>query len=158
MTDPTSSEAPDPTDTNDPTALAVDLRVALRPLWRRFNALRSMSVGKVGILSDLDRFGTLAATELAARERISHQAVAAAVRELEDLGLVVRSADPADRRRTLITLTDAGRDRLTAEHSVGVDWLAEVLAAEFDTAERATLTDAIPLLVRLGLSDVAAPQ
>lgn len=141
----------------DPADLAADLREALRPLWRRFNSLRTLSPGKIGILSHLDRFGALAATELAARERISHQAVATAVRELEELGLVDRDADLADRRRVLIALTDTGRDRLAAERAAGTDWLARALTDELDATERAALAAAVSLLRRLDSPDPVAP-
>lgn len=132
-----------------PSALATDLREVLRPLWRRFNSLRTLSAGKVGILSHLERRGPMAATELAGLERISHQAVATAVRELESLSLVTRSPDPADRRRSLVTLTDDGRERLATERSAGQEWLTQALTEELTAPDRATLAAAIPLLRRL---------
>ena len=137
------------TDRSTPAALATDLREALRPLWRRFNSLRTLSPGKIGILSDLERLGPLTATDLAARERISHQAVATAVRELEEPGLITRSPDPADRRRSLVTLTDTGRERLATERAAGQEWLTQALADELTDRDRATLAAAIPLLRRL---------
>ncbi|MBS7548928.1 winged helix DNA-binding protein [Dietzia sp. Marseille-Q0999] len=106
-------------------------------------------MGKVGILFHLEQRGPLAATDLAGLERISHQAVANAVRELQDFGFVSRSPDPADGRRTLVSLTDAGRERLTAERAAGQDWLVDAVAGQLDADERATLAAAIPLLRRL---------
>lgn len=41
-------------------------------------------------------------------------AVSRQVQQMAELGLVERTADPADRRATLITLTDAGREALEA--------------------------------------------
>lgn len=147
MTDQTHPAAsPDPTD---PSALATDLREALRPLWRRLGEHRTLSMGKVGILSRLDRHGALTATVLAAHERISHQAVAGAVRELEEMGLVSRSPDPADGRRVLITLTDSGRTRLVSERSAGQEWLVHAVTDELSESERATLAAAVPLIGRL---------
>ena len=134
---------------NDPTALAADLREALRPLWRRLTAHRTLSPGKIGILARLDHGGAMAATDLAALERISHQAIANAARELEEMSLVSRSPDPDDRRRTLVTLTDRGRERLADERAAGQDWLVRAVAEELDPAERATLAAAVPLLLRL---------
>lgn len=145
----------EPTDPTDATGLAAELREALRPLWRRFNAHRTLSMGKTGILSHLDQRGALAATDLAGLERISHQAVATAVRELEEMGLVSRSPDPADGRRTLVAVTEDGRRRLLTERSAGQDWLAHAVADELDDAERATLAAAVPLLRRL---DSEAPR
>ncbi|MCT2274486.1 MarR family winged helix-turn-helix transcriptional regulator [Dietzia cinnamea] len=155
MPDPTDPEraAPDnPGDapaTPDAATLAADLREALRPLWRRLSAHKTLSMGKTGILFRLEQRGYLTATDLAGLERISHQAVANAVRELQDLGLVSRSPDPSDGRRTLLALTEAGRDRLTAERAAGQDWLVDAVAGQLHADERATLAAAIPLLRRL---------
>ena len=148
---PGSSTAPSGSSAapGSPADLAAELREALRPLWRRFNALRTLSHGKVGILSRLELRGPLAATDLAGLERISHQAVANAVRELTDLGLVSRSPDPEDGRRTLVRLTDAGRTRLHSERQAGQGWLAHSIEDHLDDAERAALAAAIPLLRRL---------
>lgn len=152
--DPASSDpaASDPAP-SDPTALAADLREALRPLLRRFKEHRTLSMGKIGIMVRLEQGGQLAATDLAGLERISHQAVATAVRELEEAGLVSRAPDPDDRRRALIDLTPAGRDRLAAERSAGQDWLAHAVATHLDAAERATLAAAVPLLHSLDTAD-----
>lgn len=151
-TDPDRAAPENPSNapaTPDAATLATDLREALRPLWRRLRAHKTLSMGKTGILNHLEQRGPLAATDLAGLERISHQAVANAVRELQDLGLVSRSPDPADGRRTLVSLTDAGRERLTAERAAGQDWLVDAVAGQLDADERATLAAAIRLLRRL---------
>lgn len=137
----------------DPAALAYDLREALRPLWRRLNAYTSLSPGKISILYHLEQDGPLAATDLAAAVRVSHQAIALAGKDLESLGLVDRAPDPADRRRTLLSLTDEGRARLAAERSSGQAWLRTAIREELDAAERATLAAALPLLRRLDSRD-----
>lgn len=139
----------------DSTTLAADLREALRPLWRHLNAHRTLSMGKVGILSRLEQRGPMAATDLAPLERISHQAVANAAGELEKMGLVSRTPDPGDRRRTLVALTDAGRERLSTERLAGQDWLAHAVAEQLDDADRAALATAVPLLLRL---DIEVPR
>lgn len=150
MNDPT-----DLTERAEATALAAELREALRPLWRRFREHRTLSMGKAGILARLDQYGALTATDLAAHERISHQAVANAVRELAELGLVSRSPDPQDGRRMRITLTDSGYDCLLSERAAGQEWLVHAVADELDESERATLAAAVPLLRRL---DVGASR
>lgn len=137
--------------------LAAELREALRPLWRRFSSHRTLSQAKIGILSHLDRRGPLAAADLAGLERISHQAVATAVRELEDLALVSRSPDPSDGRRVLVQLTDAGRSQLHEERAAGQDWLTRSIADHLSEADRATLAAAIPLLRRLDADTADSP-
>ncbi|MFD1715566.1 MarR family winged helix-turn-helix transcriptional regulator [Amnibacterium flavum] len=51
------------------------------------------------------------------------------VRRLENDGLVERSADPSDRRATLISLTPAGEEAARGVYALGDRMIAEVLEA-----------------------------
>ncbi len=53
-------------------------------------------------------FGTTRVTELADRAQITQQAMGKTLKELEKLGYLERSIDPADRRARAITITDKG--------------------------------------------------
>ncbi|MDC4232412.1 MarR family transcriptional regulator [Actinomyces sp. B33] len=80
--------------------------------------------------------------------RIQHITIGAASRlvdRLETDGLVDRHHDPADRRATLLTLTDAGRHRLAVSSAVVARALTDLLAP-FTADEIDSLT---PLLARL---------
>ena len=57
----------------------------------------------------LARDGPLGVTEVADRLRQSHPLVLTWVRQLRQLGLIQTSGDPHDGRRTVLSLTDAGR-------------------------------------------------
>lgn len=63
----------------------------------------------VSTLIALDEHGPLGVTELAGRLRQSHPLVIVWIRELSRLSLVEQVDDPADRRRTVVRLTGAGR-------------------------------------------------
>ena len=130
-------------------ATAQVLREALRPIWRQLTAGRSISVGKIGVLAYLSKHGQTSASTLAAAEKISPQAIANAVRELESLGLVVRTPDEQDRRRIWIELTDAGRERLAQERSQGLDWLEQAIAERLTDEEKKTLDSVVPILRKL---------
>lgn len=67
---------------------------------------------------------------------------------LEQRGLVRRSPDPADGRRSILEITDEGRAVLDERRSASVHRLGAVLD-EFTAQERATLASALPLLDRL---------
>ncbi len=54
--------------------------------------------------------GPLSQTELAARARVENQTMSRTVERLQREGFVRRAPDPADRRRQVVTRTDAGRD------------------------------------------------
>ena len=73
------------------------------------------------------------------------------IQELEDLGYVQVSTDPADRRSYLVTLTPAGADEVSRLQQVGLDRFAEFVA-DWDPAEVRTLT---ALLEKLGKSKAA---
>jgi len=63
-------------------------------------------------LSTIDCHGPLTPSELALRERIQRPTATRALARLEEAGLVSRTADPADRRSSLVSVTDSGRSLL----------------------------------------------
>src|SRR3954447_1474129 len=63
-------------------------------------------------LTTIDCHGPLTPSELAVRERIQRPTATRVIARLEEAGLIVRTADPADRRSTLISTTPAGRELL----------------------------------------------
>ena len=68
--------------------------------------------------------------------------------ELEAEGLISRSPDESDGRRTKVSLTPIGRDGLVAERARRDGWLGQAIG-EFTDEERELIADAIPLLGRL---------
>ncbi len=140
----------------DPDDLASTFRDALRPLFRRLLQQRTLSLSKTGMLARLDAQGAATAAELAAAEQITAQAVAVALRELEDRGFVSRTVDPDDRRRVQVRLTDDGRDRLGEERARGTRWLERALRERLDDADRAALEAVVPVLQKLSETDADA--
>jgi DNA-binding MarR family transcriptional regulator len=69
--------------------------------------------------------------------------------ELESQGLVSRRPDAADGRRTLLELTDAGRQTLAEDRGRREGWLAQAIEQGFSADEQEVLAQAIPLLARL---------
>jgi DNA-binding MarR family transcriptional regulator len=63
-------------------------------------------------LANLQQEGDLRVGELALREAITQPAMTSAVNRLEADGLVARSADPADARASVVSLTEAGAAEL----------------------------------------------
>jgi DNA-binding MarR family transcriptional regulator len=135
-----------------PAPLASDLRLVLGGLIRRLRTQHRFSLSQGAVLGRLDREGSGTVSELAAAERMRPQSMAQAVGDLESAGLVARRADPADGRRALVELTDAGRTTLAADRRQREGWLAEAIAAELSAGERATLREAVDLLRRLAES------
>ncbi len=91
----------------------------------------------------------MTATALAKQEQISAQSIGATLAGLERRGLVVRTPDPGDGRRSILTLTDAGRAAVDAKRAARNAQLSQALAANFSPAELARMAELAPLIERL---------
>ena len=90
------------------------------------------------LLESLVRDGPASQAALGRRTGIHLSDLVGALNELETGGFVGRSPDPADRRRNVITVTPAGRDR-AAELGERVAEVQEDLLAPLSVSERAEL-------------------
>jgi DNA-binding MarR family transcriptional regulator len=98
------------------TDLAHRLRPVLTRLARRMRQAASgdLSPTQGAALATIDCHGPLTPSELATRERIQRPTATRVLARLEDAGLIERTADPADRRSSLVTTSEDGRALLTA--------------------------------------------
>lgn len=124
------------------------LRMATLRLARRLRAERvdaTLSDGQFGVLGTLNVHGSQTLTQLAERERVSAPSMNRTVNCLEEVGYLVREADEADRRRSNIRLTDAGREVVATTLSKRDAWLTTRLR-ELSKEDRATLARAAQLM------------
>jgi DNA-binding MarR family transcriptional regulator len=70
------------------------------------------------------------------------------VKELEDLGLLARLADPTDKRVVRVTITDEGLARLDESRTRKTAWLVQRLAT-LSPADIDALVAAVPVLEEL---------
>ena len=143
---PESSRAPDIRET------ANRLRIATGAFKRRVQEATSageLSNPQLTALSRLDRLGPMTTTGLARREQITPQAMGTTIASLEKLGLVARSADASDARRSILSLTAEGRAAVHSGRNAVVDRVTAVLEDSFTDTEIETLSAAAPLLERL---------
>jgi DNA-binding MarR family transcriptional regulator len=135
--------------TTDTSLLASELRVVLGQLLRRLRAEHRFSISQGAVLGRLDREGMRTIGELAVAERVRPQSMAQTVGDLEELGLIARRPDPADGRRSLIELTDSGRETLEEDRRRRDGWLAQAIVEELSEREHEVLAQAVALLRRL---------
>src|SRR6476620_10633995 len=98
------------------TDLAHRLRPVLVRLSRRMRqqAGAELSPTQGAALGTIDCHGPLTPSELAARERIQRPTATRVLARLEEAGLIERTADPTDRRSSLVTATGTGHTLLDA--------------------------------------------
>ena len=133
------------------TALRVGIGSLVRRLRQQQQAHDDLTLPETSALARLDRGGPTAATDLARAEQISPQSIGATVGTLVARGLVERRPDPHDGRRSLLSLTPAGRAALGGHRTARTERMSRALARDFTPAERAQLAAAAPLIERLAL-------
>jgi DNA-binding MarR family transcriptional regulator len=99
-----------------------------------------ITVPQYTALTVLDRRSGLTTAELARSSFVTPQAMGDLVTALERRGLVERRADPGNRRRLLIGLTETGQD-LLAGFDGAVRALEEKMLSDLGADERAALGD-----------------
>ncbi|MGK2876269.1 MAG: MarR family winged helix-turn-helix transcriptional regulator [Nocardioides sp.] len=128
--------------------LSGDLVVYAARLIRLMKRTQDLPAG-TRMLSLLDEYGPLGITALAHLDGCSQPTMSAAVANLVDAGLVSKHPNPNDARGCVITLTDAGSQRLNdvrAQH-------AQTVAARLGSHDLDDLATAVAVLRDLLDSD-----
>lgn len=130
---------------------AAEIRGTLAMLYRRIRQTKQigdLTLPESSALSRLRQAGPTAAATLAKLEQVSPQSIGATVASLEAKGLIQRSADPADGRRAILSLTSAGDATVEARRSARDRQFTRALSA-LSAEERAQLLEVMPVLERL---------
>jgi MarR family transcriptional regulator, lower aerobic nicotinate degradation pathway regulator len=101
--------------------------------------------------------GPASQATLGRRTGIHLSDMVATLNELEAGGYVARSPDPQDRRRNVITITDAGRER-AARLADRVEQIQDELLAPLSAAEREQLTALLQKLLRARKGPLGDPS
>lgn len=135
--------------------VAETLRVSVGLLLRRMRQAKAegeLTLPESSALGRLDRGGPATASELAKAEQISRQSMGETLAALEARGLIERHPDPADGRRVVLSVSEAGRQVLRNRRNARTEMLAQALSTSFTRAELDQLKAAAPLLERLAQS------
>jgi DNA-binding MarR family transcriptional regulator len=102
-------------------------------------ATLGLSMHQHAILLVLEEFGDAVQKDVAVRLSLDGGDLVAFLDGLQQAGLITRDRDPRDRRRQILTITDAGRGVLKRAEKLLDDVTGSVLE-ELDATDRATLT------------------
>ena len=132
-------------------ALYLSIALFLRQL-RRSPVQDELTPPEISALERLGRAVSATPGRLAAAEQITPQAMGATLAELTRRGLAERRPDPADGRRVVISLTEAGQRFVRNKRTARTEQLAKALSDRFTREELDVLRAAAPLIERLGES------
>ena len=136
------------------TISTTDLAHRLRPVIARLARRMRQSAGgdlsptQGAALNTVACHGPLTPSELAGREKIQRPTATRVLARLEEAGLVARTADPADRRSSLVAVTASGDALLAASRARKDLYLAERLD-RLSPSELAVLERAAAILERV---------
>jgi DNA-binding MarR family transcriptional regulator len=133
---------------------AARLRVAIARLARqlRQHSPGGLSPSQWSALVSVEEHGSLRIGDLADREGVSAPTATRLVASLEEVGLLARTTDPADRRTAYVALTDAAREKLEWARGVRTASLAQRLLA-MPEADVRGIIELLPLLESLLTTD-----
>jgi DNA-binding MarR family transcriptional regulator len=136
------------------------IRRAVTRLSSRLRAERpagAMSGNKVTVLAHLHRHGPSTAGAVAAAAHQQPQSLTRTFNELQLAGLIARRPGEHDRRESVLTLSDAGREALFRDMADRDTWLQEALGG-LTEAEVEILRIASGLMEQLSALDITTAQ
>jgi DNA-binding MarR family transcriptional regulator len=119
---------------------------------RRTRTATDLSPTGVSTLDRLAAGGPARITDLAQREGVSQPGMTTLVHRLVERGWAEREPDPADGRATLVRVTDAGRERITAYRARRAEEIAERMD-QLAPEDQSSLLAALPALQHLTDTD-----
>jgi DNA-binding MarR family transcriptional regulator len=125
--------------------------IRLRARLRAESALSDMRCtwSQVSTLSRIAEDGPATVSALAVAEHVRPQSMAETVAVLRKAGLVAAKSDPTDGRKTLMSVTSAGRKLLSNIHPIREAWLEAAIEKTLTPAESRTLLKAADIMERL---------
>ena len=140
-----------------PSIRDLEIAASLRTVMHRLIKLLRRETRNEGQLSLTERSALgllypdkqLAPTDIARAEKVTTQSMSQVVNHLSELGFIDRTPSDDDRRKTLLSLTAAGRIRVEQARLEKQEWLAKALYEKATEAEKDVLKDALEIITKL---------
>ncbi len=112
------------------------VNLTAKPFNLKFSKQYSLTLNEWRVMMALASYPGLAAHELAQLIGIDKMSISRAVRRMTSMNRISRDPDPGDRRRTLLRLTEEGRDVFMAIGPAAKERERTLFSALSDTEER----------------------
>lgn len=107
------------------------------------------SATEMNIIGHLDRNPQSLPSDLAALEQVSAQAISQCLNNLEQQEFILRTTDPKDKRKSLISLSKNGQLKLSQLKHTRDMWLQKIIDERLDEKEIELLNKIIPVFEKL---------
>jgi DNA-binding MarR family transcriptional regulator len=132
--------------------IAQELRGVVSKIKRRMREqadIGDLTPTQTSALVRLEKDGPMTTSSLARAEAMRPQSMGTVIAVLEAAGLVSGTADPNDRRQTVLSITEACRTWIEEGRAARQDWLSRTIEARLSSEEQHQLLAAAKLLQRL---------
>jgi len=133
--------------------LSSDLRTVVTRLVKKLRREsvtgQQLSLTERSTLALLLQHESLLPSELAAMEKITNQSMSQVLSHLLERGFIIRTNSETDKRKVMISLTEAGARTIIQVRSERDEWLAEAIKATCTDEEQELLKLAIKPLTKI---------
>jgi len=91
----------------------------------------------------------LAPSEIARIEKVTTQSMSQVINHLVELEYISRTPSDDDKRKTILRLTDTGRNRVESARQEKAEWLAQMLYQRITSQEKEILMESIDILAKI---------
>lgn len=137
----------------DSSRLATDLRMVITRLIKKLRskstANQKLSLTERSTIALLDQHKELMPSELAAMEKITTQSMSQILSHLMELSYINRRISTLDKRKSIISLSEAGKDVLHKARNERDEWLGRALEETCSAGDLEILRRSIEPLTRL---------
>lgn len=147
---------PQKANTAEVLRLAGELRAVIGKLGRRLReqaSIGDLTSSQLSVLGRLYREGPTTVSALARAEGMRQQSMGTIVSSLHSGGFIAGTPDPNDGRQTILSLTEASRERIETSRAIREDWLAHGIQAGLAPEEQEVLATAVEYLKRLATAN-----
>ena len=121
----------------------------IKKLRRQSISGQHLSLTERSTLALLYQHTQLLPSELAAMEKITNQSMSQILNHLLQLGYIIRTASETDKRKVIISLTQAGENVLLQVHNERDEWLTKAIEQTCTEEEKALLKQALIPLTKI---------
>jgi len=117
--------------------------------WWRYARSTGLSMPQFSMMMQMYHRGACGMSEVSERFEITPAAASQLVDKLVQSGYIMRQEDPSDRRAKLLDLTQKGRELIEQGIEERYRWVEE-MEAKLNEQERAQISEALELMIRVG--------